>query len=155
MDFGILASGDYDVFHELLNAYFREGEDTDTPQEEVDTFIRLLFHMVQQEKINCRLITTAGVKIGFVLWAIDTEELDFSEIPGMGTILEIGIGKPYRRAGVGSKIVEYVEDELRHEGICQCYVSAYAPARKFWEHCGYLPNGAKAGNGLPILIKCL
>ncbi len=155
MDVAVLDSRDYDAFHKLLNAYFREGEDADTPQEEVDAFIGLLFRMVQQEKINCRLITADGVKIGFVLWAIDTEELDFSEIPGMGTILEIGIGESHRRLGVGSKIVEYVESELRHKGICQCYVSAYGPAQKFWTHCGYRFNGANADNGLPIMIKCL
>lgn len=155
MDFNITDSRDYDVFHELLNRYFREGEDEDTPQDQVDRFIRILFDMVQQEKISCRLIARDGENIGFVLWAIDTEELDFSEIPGMGTILEIGIEKPYRRSGMGAKIVEFVEEELRHGGVSHCYVSAYGPAQEFWSRCGYESSGTNAGNGLPIMIKCL
>jgi len=155
MDFNMIDSRDYDAFHRLLNQYFREGEDEDTPQEQVDAFIQRLFDMVRQGKINCRLIARDAVNIGFVLWAVDTEQLDFSEIPGMGTILEIGIEKPYRRFGAGTEIVRYVEDQLRQSGISHCYVSAYGPAQKFWKHCGYQSNGTNAGNGLPIMIKHL
>lgn len=155
MDFSIIGSRDYDTFHELLEQYFREGEDEDTPQELVDSFIRSLFDMVWQGKINCRLIAADAGNIGFVLWAIDTEQFDFSELPGMGTILEIGIGKRYRRFGVGTKIVQYVEEQLRQSGMSRCYVSAYGPAQEFWSHCGYRLKGENAGNGLPLMIKRL
>ncbi len=111
--------------------------------------------MVRQGKISCRLIAADRVNIGFVLWAVDTEQLDFSEIPGMGTILEIGIGKPYRRLGIGAKLVQYAEDQLRLSGVSQCYVSAYGPAQEFWSHCGYQFTGTTAGNGLPLMTKCL
>jgi len=121
MDFKIVDSSDYATFHHLLNQYYREGEDEDTSQDQVDGFIQMLFDMVQQGKINCRLITADKANIGFVLWAIDTEALDFSEIPGMGTVLEIGIGKPYRRSGMGTKIVEYVDDaKWHHPMLCIC-----------------------------------
>ncbi len=33
MDFSIIESRDYDTFYELLEQYFREGEDENTPQE--------------------------------------------------------------------------------------------------------------------------
>ncbi len=155
MDFRIIDDVDYDAFHELLDPYYREDEDEDTPQEQIDGFIQRLFHMVQEGKISCRLISSDGGNIGFVLWAIDTEQFDFSEIPGMGTILEIGIAKPYRRFGIGAKIVQYVEDQLRHSGMGQCYVSAYGPAQEFWTHCGYQFQNANADNGLPIMVKCL
>ena len=155
MDFKIIGDVDYNTFHALLDPYYRDGEDEDTPQDQIDGFIQRLFNMVQEENINCRLIAADGENIGFVLWAIDTEQFDFSEIPGMGTILEIGIAKPYRRLGVGAKIVQYVEGQLRHSGMGQCYVSAYGPAQEFWKHCGYQFQNANANNGLPIMVKCL
>lgn len=155
MDFSIIQSHDYDTFHKLLEQYFREGEDADTPQEQVDGFIRMLFDMVLQEKISGRLISMDAVNIGFVLWAIDTEEFEFSELPGMGTILEIGVVNAYRRSGVGIKIVQYVEEQLRNSDVSRCYVSAYGPAQEFWKYCGYRFNGSNAGNGLPLMIKCL
>ncbi len=148
MNFQPIDSRDYDAFHELLNEYFREGEDENTPQDQVDDFIQMLFHMVEQEKISYRLIVKDEANVGFVLWAIDTEELDFSELPGMGTILEVGIMPAYRRLGLGGKIVKYVEEQLKNSGMSQCYVSAYGPAQEFWKHCGYQFNGANASNGL-------
>lgn len=155
MDYTIKDCEEYDTFHALLVPYYREGEDKDTPQEQVDGFIQMLFDLVQQGKINCRLLVRDEAKIGFVLWAIDTEDFDFSELPGMGTILEIGIEKPARRAGVGTQMVQYVEEQLRQSGIRQCYVSAYGPAQDFWKHCGYQFQGANASNGLPIMVKSL
>lgn len=155
MSFLPIDSRDDDAFHELLNEYFREGEDENTPQDQVDDFIQMLFHMVEQEKISYRLIAKDEANIGFVLWAIDTEQLDFSEIPGMGTILEVGIKPAYRRLGLGGKIVQYVEDQLKSSGMSQCYVSAYGPAQEFWKHCGYQFNGANASNGLPLMVKQL
>ncbi len=155
MDFTMEDGVDYDSFHELLNPYYREGEDANTPQEQIDGFIQMLFDMVQQGKISCRLLAKDGANIGFVLWAIDRDDFDFSEMPGMGTILEIGVEKPYRRSGAGSKIVHYVEDQLRKSGMRQCYVSAYGPAQEFWKHCGYQFQGANASNGLPMMVKSL
>ena len=35
MEYIKISKNDYDTFHELLNAYYREGEDGDTPQEEI------------------------------------------------------------------------------------------------------------------------
>lgn len=155
MDFNIIDSEDYEAFHTLLNQYYREGEDENTPQDQVDGFIQRLFHMVQQKEISCRLITVDTEPVGFVLWAMDTEQLDFSEIPGMGTILEMGIEKPYRRLGIGTQMVRYVEDRLKRSGAAECYVSAYGPAQEFWRHCGYQFNNAYADNGLPMMIKRL
>lgn len=67
MDLDIIDCGDYDAFHELLNQYYREGEDENTPQDQVDDFICRLFNMVQQEKISCLLIAKDRMNIGFVL----------------------------------------------------------------------------------------
>lgn len=155
MDYDIKGGVDYNAFHALLIPYYREGEDKDTPQEQIDGFIQMLFNLVQQGKINCRLLVKDGVNIGFVLWAIDTEDFDFSELPGMGTILEIGIQKPHRHTGAGTQMVQYVENQLRQSGIRQCYVSAYGPAQTFWKHCDYQFQGLTASNGLPLMVKTL
>jgi len=71
----------------------------------------------------------------------------------MGTVMEIGVRKPYRKAGLGRTIVAYVEGKLQSRGITRCYVSAYGPAQGFWERCGYGFNGATAKNGLPVMTK--
>ncbi len=153
MEFQEINQQSYNTLHRLMEEYYREGEDEDTPQEEIDGFIRLLFDMVQKAEILGRLVTEEAGVIGFVLWAADTADFAFSECPGLGTILEIGLQKQARASGNGTKIVQYVEQCLRHDGIRQCYVCAYGPAQRFWVHCGYRPSGKNASSGLPILAK--
>lgn len=150
-----MCESDYAVFHELANAYYREGEDENTPQNEVDAFIRFMFDKVVSKEIKGYFTQNEGQYVGFVLWAIDTEGFAFSEIPGCGTILEIGITPAYRTSGLGKELVAFVEMCMRKENVTQCYVSAYGPAQGFWAHCGYEKNGQTASNGLPIMIKTL
>ncbi len=33
----------FDVFHKLLDAYYKYGEDAETPQNEIDDFIKYLY----------------------------------------------------------------------------------------------------------------
>ena len=155
MEYIEICSEDYNPFHELANAYYREGEDADTPQEIIDSFIRLMFDKVMNNEFSGCLVKDGYKYIGFVLWAIDSASFEFSEMPGMGTILEIGITPSYRFCGLGKKLVAHVENRLRQSEITQCYVSAYGPAQKFWTSCGYTENGLKASNGLPIMVKTI
>ena len=37
MDYNQICEDDYRAFHELANAYYREGEDADTPQDIIDS----------------------------------------------------------------------------------------------------------------------
>ena len=146
---------DYPVFHDLLEAYYREGEDADTPQEELDSFVRMMFDMVIRGEIEGCFAENDGIAVGFCLWTVDSEGSAFSEKPGYGTILEIGLSAPYRSSGLGSELVSRTEDRFRNAGIAQCYVSAYGPAEQFWSACGYRRSGETAENGLPIMTKCL
>ena len=72
-----------------------------------------------------------------------------------GTILEIGLIPSYRSLGFGKQLLGHIEKHLRNNGIEQCYVSAYGPAKGFWANCGYAENGATASNGLPIMTKVI
>ncbi len=155
MDYLEIGKNDYDIFHGLANAYYREGEDEDTPQEEIDLFVHFLFDKVINQEINGYFVKVESVYIGFALWAIDTEDFAFSEMPGYGTILEIGLIPSYRSSGCGKEFVSFIENSLHRENVKQCYVSAYGPAQKFWTHCGYVENGKKASNGLPIMVKTI
>lgn len=146
---------DESIFHELLSAYYREGEDENTPQEQVDAFIRLLFDQVRTGVIQGRFAVEGSAYIGFSLWAVDAEGFAFSEMPGYGTILEIGFAPSCRSSGHGRAFVAYIESWFRENGVGRCYVCAYGPARTFWERCGYLDSGKTAGSGLPILVKSL
>ena len=143
------------AFHELLNDYYREGEDENTPQEEVDAFIRLLFDQVITNAIDGCIVREGSRNIGFALWAVDTEDFAFSELPGLGTVLEIGIIQPYRASGRGRELLSYIEKQLIEKGVAQCYVSAYGPAQAFWAGCGFADSGRVAENGLPIMIKSI
>lgn len=153
MNYPEISREDYAVFHELANAYYREGEDAQTPQEEVDGFIRFLFNMVMNQEIEGCFAEKESSCIGFALWAVDTEDFPFSEIPGFGTILEIGLVPAHRGSGLGQEFVSFIEKSLRERGVTQCYVSAYGPAQKFWIRCGFVPNGKTAENGLLLMIK--
>ena len=155
MEYLNICESDYDVFHELANAYYREGADEKTPQDEIDAFIRFMFDKVVHDEIKGCFAKEGHKYVGFALWTIDTEDFEFSEIPGFGTILEIGITLPYRASGLGKKFVAFIEFCLRSKNIKQCYVSAYGPAKKFWTSCGYTENGHKANNRLPIMIKAI
>lgn len=155
MEFIEIRKNDHHIFHELANAYYRDGEDADTPQEELDSFIRFLFDKVIDHEIEGYFAKAEGTYIGFFLWAIDTEDFMFSEIPGYGTILEIGLVQSCRGSGHGKEFVSFIEDRLRAKHVKQCYVSAYGPAQGFWSRCGYAENGRTARNGLPIMVKTI
>ena len=153
MEYIEICEDNYSAFHELVNAYYREGEDADTPQVEIDTFIRFLFDKVVKHEINGYIAKDQEACVGFALWGIDIEGFEFSEIPGYGTILEIGFIPSYRGKGNGKELVLYIERSLCKNKINNCYVSAYGPAQKFWSYCGYVENGKTASNGLPIMVK--
>ena len=149
-----IEQGDYDTFHALLNDYYRTGEDKDTPQEVVDAFIRMLFEKAMGGEIR-GCFAAAERRVGFALWTVDEEGGDFTELPGYGTILEIGVGLAIRERGIGSTLVVHCEQDLRARGAEWAYVCAYGPARRFWEGRGYRDSGRAAANGLPILTKRL
>ena len=155
MEFKEISSNDYPLFHDLLNDYYREGEDEWTEQEVIDSFIKLLFDKVIGREIDCCIVKENGEALGFALWAVDREGFDFSEIPSYGTVLEIGIVKQYRNRRYGVKLMSHIEDKLLEKGITDCYVSAYGPAQAFWSRCGFEDSGRIAGNGLPIMTKSI
>ncbi|MDD3400200.1 MAG: GNAT family N-acetyltransferase [Eubacteriales bacterium] len=143
------------VLYDLLTEYYRSAEDADTPISEIDDFIAFLFGMIIDGSIEGRIAQQDGVTAGFVLWGIDREGWTFSEMLGLGTILEIGVVPAWRNKGNGRELAGYAEDAARRMGIKQMYISAYGPAQQFWLKCGYEDVGRMAKNGLPIMIKQL
>ena len=136
-------------FHTLLNAYYREGEDADTPQSEVDGFIDCLFRLCLEGRIS-GCIAYEEKATGFALWQMDSEDAVFSNKPGYGTILEIGVVPSRRGSGLGKQLADYAESRM---GADRYYVCAYGPAEKFWADCGYTDSGEIANNGLKIMVK--
>ena len=47
-----IGPNDYPVFWKLLNAYYRDGEDADTDQAVLDSFIKDLFNLVTGNQIQ-------------------------------------------------------------------------------------------------------
>jgi ribosomal protein S18 acetylase RimI-like enzyme len=153
IDYKEIDHNTYDVFHTLMTDYFRNGEDKDTPQEEIDAFIQLLFDKVTSGGISGRIAEMDQCAAGFVLWMKDTAGCDFSQLPGFGTILEIGITKQYQHKGIGKAMVAFTEKQLTLRGVDGLYVCAYGPAQDFWIKCGYQDSKRLASNGLPIFTK--
>lgn len=144
---------DYPMFWELLNAYYRDGEDADTEQAVLDGFIKDLFSMVMEKKIEGRFLRQDDTYIGFVLWMVDTANGVFSEIPGYGTFLEIGVRPPFRGKGIGCQVVAHIEQQMKQAGVEHFYVSVYPLADGFWTKCGYVKTEDMASNELYIYTK--
>lgn len=144
-----IAEDNWDEFHRLLTDYYRDGEDAQTPQEELDAFIELLFDLSQKSTIS-GCIAYEKIAIGFALWGMDTVDFPFSNKLGYGTILEIGIIPSMRGTGLGRRLVEYAENAMACE---KYYVCAYGPAEKFWKKCNYWDTGEIGENGLKVFEK--
>ena len=140
---------DYETFHSLLEPYYRDGEDADTSQEELDAFIDYLYRLVKDGTIS-GCVALQEKTVGICLWWIDVPELPFSNKPGWGTILEIGLLPEYRGKGLGRELADYAISQM---DVSCFYVCAYGPAESFWEKCGYTDSGRLATNGLKLLIK--
>ncbi len=137
----------------LMIEYYQEGEDADTPIETIQDFIESLYQMIGSGSIDGAMVKHGGQYEGFCLWMKDDPQSDFSEIPGYGTILEIGVRPQFRKKGLGREIVRYAEMQMRETGVESFYVSAYGPAETFWESCGYQKTERVAQNGLPVFVK--
>ena len=137
----------------LMIEYYQEGEDADTPIETIQDFIESLYQMIGSGSIDGAMVKHNGQYEGFCLWMKDEPQSDFSEIPGYGTILEIGVRPQFRKKGLGREIVRYAEMQMRETGVESFYVSAYGPAETFWESCGYQKTERVAQNGLPVFVK--
>ena len=113
MEFVRISEHDYGEFHRLTNSYYREGKDENPPQEVIDSFVRLMFDKVINNEIYGCFVKDEHKYIGFALWAVDTEDFAFSEMPGFGAILEIGLTPSYRASGLGKNLVAHIETACR------------------------------------------
>ena len=153
MEFLSLRPQDRAAFRRLAVEYYRDGEEAETPLEAITAFIDSLFELVLTGTIGGYLAVEEENAVGFALFGMDTVDFPFSQMPGLGTILEIGLIPTRRGAGQGKALVQYIEDRLRELGAEKCYVSAYGPAEGFWTRCGYEKTAQTAQNGLPIFVK--
>lgn len=145
----------FKLFHDFMNDYYRDGEDSDTSQDEIDRFIKKLFDLIQEKLMFGALSYYNNIFIGIVIWMKDSRNQDFSVMPGYGTIAEIGIIPSMRKKGLGCVLVDYAEKELIKLNIKGIYVTAYGPALNFWKKQGYMQSEEATSKGLPILIKYL
>jgi len=135
--------------HDGLIEYYRTPEETD---EALEGFVQTLFTLVRNGKILGNLIQSGEEPVGFVLYAADSRDSDFSELPGHGTILALQVEAPLRRQGIGSQIVRHVENELRGK-VAGFYVCSLGESRPFWEACGYRESKEKATTGEILFLK--
>lgn len=153
IEYRAITRDDYSIFWKLLNAYYRDGEDADTEQAVLDGFIKDLFSLVMENKIEGCFLRLNGAVVGFALWMIDAPDGIFSEIPGYGTFLEIGIRPSFRGNGYGYQTVTHIEQQMKQAGVEHFYVSVYPLADGFWTKCGYVKTEDIASNDLCIYKK--
>ena len=101
----------FPVFHRLLTDYYRDGEDAQTPQEELDGFIEMLFELCTEGAVS-GCIAYEKDALGFVIYGLDTKDFPFSNKPGCGTILEIGVVPSARGSGLGRMLAKYALGKL-------------------------------------------
>lgn len=104
----------FPVFHRLLTDYYRDGEDAQTPQEELDGFIEMLFELCTEGAVS-GCIAYEKDALGFIIYGLDTKDFPFSNKPGCGTILEIGVvpSARGRRLGQNTRKIRRRGDGLR------------------------------------------
>ena len=150
-----LSPAHFPAFHRLLTEYYRTAEDSDTPEDVIDAFIRRLFDSTLSGELHGCLAACETEYAGFALWKKDDGCGDFAEIANYGTILEIGLAPEFQGKGLGRALVAHVEKELLALGVEGLYVCAYGPAQRFWSACGYRDAQKTAANGLPIFTKAV
>lgn len=154
-EFKQLKEENFKVFHDFMSDYYKDGEDSDTPQDEIDMFIKKLFSLIQEKIMYGVSAYLNDIFIGVVIWMKDTKEHEFSVIPEYGTIAEIGVIQSMRNRGVGCVLVDYAEREIIKLNIDKVYVIAYEEALSFWKKRGYKQSVQLKSKGLPVLIKKL
>ena len=114
MEFLSLRPQDRAAFRRLAVEYYRDGEDAETPLEAITAFIDSLFELVLAGTIGGCLAVEEENAVGFALFGIDTADFPFSQMPGLGTILEIGLTPASRGAGQGKALAQERKGVRRH-----------------------------------------
>ncbi len=135
--------------HNELIEYYRTPDETD---ETLEDFVKTLFSLIRKGKLYGNLVESDGDTVGFVLYAADSRDSDFSELPGHGTILALQVEPSHRRQGVGSQIVRHVENELRSK-VAGFYVCSLGESEPFWTACGYAASQEKTTAGEVLYLK--
>ncbi|MCK5577833.1 MAG: GNAT family N-acetyltransferase, partial [Dehalococcoidales bacterium] len=62
--------------------------------------------------------------------------------PGVAKIERMAILKTFRRKGIGSEIVSFLNERLKTNKIDRVVVHAQYPAVPFYKSCGFVGSGA-------------
>ncbi|MFC1865779.1 GNAT family N-acetyltransferase [Chloroflexota bacterium] len=62
--------------------------------------------------------------------------------PGVAKIERMAVLKNFRRKGAGSKIVSFLNEELKGQKISKIIVHAQCSATPFYKSCGFVESGA-------------
>jgi predicted GNAT family N-acyltransferase len=54
----------------------------------------------------------------------------------------MAILKPFRRKGIGKKVIAFLKRELKRQGITQVILHAQCDAAGFYKSCGFEETGA-------------
>lgn len=139
---------------ELLNddnkeAFFALLEECDVAQER----IRELYALTMADKVRARLCRLGAKPIGFITYMRDVEDAPFSQLPGHGTILNVGLTEAMRGQALSDKLIAYAEDDLRLSRVDGLYVTATKELIPFWQKHGYEKTNRLSTDYLPLLVK--
>jgi predicted GNAT family N-acyltransferase len=77
------------------------------------------------------------------LFLMDGEPIGTGRLEGDGHIGRIAVLRPYRRKGVGRRILSFLETKAKENGLPRVYLGAQLQAVGFYEKLGYRCYGAK------------
>lgn len=60
---------------------------------------------------------------------------------GQAKLERMAILKPYRRQGIGSKVIAFINEELRNRQVKQVILHAMYSVVAFYQHCGFETSG--------------
>ncbi|MFR5889948.1 MAG: hypothetical protein ACLUFM_03090 [Lachnospiraceae bacterium] len=119
----------FPVFHRLLTDYYRDGEDAQTPQEELDGFIEMLFELRTKGAVS-GCIAYEKDALGFIIYGLDTKDFVFKQ----ARLRRSGSGSFHPRAAAAWASARKIR--RRGDGLRKYYVCAYDRG-ELLEKCSY------------------
>ena len=135
----------------LADAFMEMGEDymSQEPEEMRDKFLRSVLELQGGEGRWLYFLKLGGEVVGFTHINVDT-----TDRPGWGWLLEHYIRPQHRMKGWGRYLFEGSTEEFRRRGISDLWLTSNPEAVGFWKAMGFKETGEVADfNNYAVMVK--
>lgn len=145
-----LIINDYDEFRVMFLDYFINdcGVEYDKDKLKENLINKTILSQYETGLIFIDIAKQDKKCLGFIIYQIDQEESDWKERIGSGFIREFYINSKYRNQGLGSKLLNHAEQNLKKLGVKDIYLTSQEKdeTKMFYIKNGYTTNHSKAKN---------